>query len=164
MSFSQSQIDIANTILSVGRSLGATEKQIRAAFTAAKVESNFANLNYGDRDSLGVFQQRPSQGWGTPTQILDVGYAARKFFETAMKVSQSGTVGQLAQRVQRSAFPGRYDDVLSVTDDLYYRLAGGVANAVANFSPAISAVSAPNNNQWLIYGAIGLLALFYVRS
>lgn len=121
----QSQIEIGNTILSVGRSLGATAHQIRAAFAAAWVESEFRNLNYGDRDSVGVFQQRPSQGWGTPAQIRDVGYAARKFFETAMRVSQSGTAGQLAQRVQRSAYPNRYDEQIANADSLLAIVSGG---------------------------------------
>lgn len=96
----------------------ATTKQMRAAFAAAWVESRFRNLNYGDRDSLGVFQQRPSQGWGTPQQVMNVEYAAQKFFETAQRVSQSGTPGQLAQRVQRSAFPERYDQQIAAADEM----------------------------------------------
>lgn len=131
-SFSQSQVDIANTILRVGQSMGASALQIRAAFAAAWVESRFQNLNYGDRDSLGVFQQRPSQGWGTAAQVTNVEYAARKFFEEAMRVSQSGTPGQLAQRVQRSGYPSRYDEQIAAPDELLARLTGGSVNALAS--------------------------------
>ena len=130
MNFTDEQIDIARTIYNVGLQMGATAKQMRAAFAAAWVESRFRNLNYGDRDSLGVFQQRPSQGWGTPQQILNVEYAARKFFETAQRVSQDGTPGQLAQRVQRSAFPQRYDEQIAAADKLLAIISGGVYNAV----------------------------------
>jgi Putative Flp pilus-assembly TadE/G-like len=109
--------DVRNTesipaiVYAVGSAMGATPKQMLAAFEAAIVESGFRNLPDGDRDSLGVFQQRPSQGWGEPQEILNPFYAARKFFEGAMKVAQWGSAGQLAQRVQISDFPERYDQV-----------------------------------------------------
>jgi hypothetical protein len=109
--------DVRNTesipaiVYAVGSAMGATPKQMLAAFEAAIVESGFRNLPDGDRDSLGVFQQRPSQGWGEPQEILNPFYAARKFFEGAKKVAQWGSAGQLAQRVQISDFPERYDQV-----------------------------------------------------
>ncbi|MEU3542380.1 hypothetical protein [Streptomyces paromomycinus] len=83
-----------------------------AGFEAGWVESHMNNLPCGDRDSLGVFQQRPSQGWGTPQQIMQVPYAATQFFTRAVRVEQQDphlSAGQTAQRVQRSAFPDRYD-------------------------------------------------------
>lgn len=113
------QIQNAGIILSVGNSVGANAKQLQAAIAAALVESGLRNLRYGDRDSQGLFQQRPSQGWGTIAQVTNPGYAARAFFlgagtnKGALTVNQSGTVGQLAQRVQRSAFPDRYDTKVS---------------------------------------------------
>jgi hypothetical protein len=70
------------------------------------------NLNCGDRDSLGVFQQRPSAGWGTPEQIMDPVFATNAFLDQAIPNDQNNpgfTPGQLAQSVQRSAFPERYD-------------------------------------------------------
>jgi hypothetical protein len=85
----------------------------RAAFEAGIVESGLRNLNYGDRDSLGVFQQRPSQGWGSPAQVTDPRYAARQVVTRAIREHATGryrTAGQLAQAVQRSAFPGRYQE------------------------------------------------------
>lgn len=74
------------------------------------VESNLRNLNYGDRDSLGVFQQRPSQGWGTPEQVTNVTYATNKFIDVLFTVRswRVGDYGAVAQAVQRSAYPDRY--------------------------------------------------------
>lgn len=126
MSLSREQLSIAQTIYNVGQSVGASWKQLIAAFRAAWVESRFRNLNYGDRDSLGVFQQRPSQGWGSASQILNPEYAARKFFEVAKTVDQSGTPGQIAQRVQRSAYPDRYDQQAETPDGILQQLSGGL--------------------------------------
>lgn len=78
------------------------------------VESGLKNVNYGDRDSLGYFQQRPSSGWGTPEQIMDPAYSLDKFLDVAeemrRKVSwqDASALGSWAQDVQRSAFPDRY--------------------------------------------------------
>jgi cell wall-associated NlpC family hydrolase len=77
-----------------------------ATFETALAESNFKNLDYGDRDSLGVFQQRPSSGWGSPSQIRDVDYALNKFLaklEDRRKGSGASLKAhQLAQQVQIS--------------------------------------------------------------
>ncbi len=73
-------------------------------------ESSLRNLDYGDRDSLGLFQQRPSQGWGTPEQIMDPWYASAKFYEALVRVPgwESGDINDVAQTVQRSGFPEAY--------------------------------------------------------
>ncbi|MFT3875778.1 MAG: hypothetical protein QM708_05065 [Propioniciclava sp.] len=73
-------------------------------------ESGLYNLDYGDRDSLGLFQQRPSQGWGTPAQVRDPVYASNKFYDALLKVNgwQSGDVNDVAQAVQRSGHPKGY--------------------------------------------------------
>ena len=111
----------ARTIVSVGRSLNVPEYGLVIALAAAMQESTLRNLNYGDRDSLGLFQQRPSTGWGTPAQVTDTVYASKLFFGGAsnpnkentrglLDVSgwQSMTVTQAAQAVQRSAYPDAY--------------------------------------------------------
>lgn len=109
------QLQNARIIVAVGNEAGANANQLLAAIEAALVESGLRNLNYGDRDSLGLFQQRPSQGWGSQSDVVDPYYAARAFFlgagtnRGALQVSQGGTAGELAQRVQRSAFPLKYD-------------------------------------------------------
>ena len=106
-------IEVARIAEATARSMGATNKQLLALISAGVVESGMRNLNYGDRDSLGFLQQRPSQGWGTPAQIMDVAYATRQFISRAKRADRGNqTPGQLAQAVQRSAKPGLYDQRL----------------------------------------------------
>jgi hypothetical protein len=75
-------------------------------------ESSLRNIDYGDRDSVGLFQQRPSQGWGEVEQILDPYYSVGKFYDGLVKVSgwQDLPVTEAAQEVQRSGFPDAYAD------------------------------------------------------
>lgn len=108
--------------------LNASPRVRKAAYEAAIVESGVRNLNYGDRDSLGVFQQRPSQGWGSPAQVTDPEYAATQFVERAIRANATGryrSAGQLAQAVQRSAFPGRYDEQSAEAERILAGLGGG---------------------------------------
>ncbi|WP_031008865.1 C40 family peptidase [Streptomyces sp. NRRL F-5727] len=104
------QIPHARTIVATGIDLGVPERGQVVALATAIQESRLRNLSYGDRDSLGLFQQRPSQGWGTPAQIRDPAYASKKFYEGLLKVSgwQQMTITQAAQAVQRSGFPDAY--------------------------------------------------------
>jgi hypothetical protein len=76
----------------------------------AQQESRLRNLDHGDRDSLGLFQQRPSQGWGSEVQVQDPVYAAGKFFDHLVRVRgwETGRLTEVAQRVQRSGFPEAY--------------------------------------------------------
>ncbi|MDQ6649155.1 MAG: hypothetical protein M3Z02_03400 [Actinomycetota bacterium] len=80
------------------------------ALAAALQESKLHNLASGDRDSVGLFQQRPSQGWGTAVQIRTPRYATEAFYNRLVKVPdwQSLTVTDAAQAVQRSAAPRAY--------------------------------------------------------
>jgi cell wall-associated NlpC family hydrolase len=100
----------AAVIMSVGDAMGVPARGAVVAIATALQESRLRNLPYGDRDSLGLFQQRPSQGWGSPAQIEDPGYAARQFF--AHLVAVPGWTGLsvtvAAQAVQRSATPDAY--------------------------------------------------------
>ncbi|KDN51151.1 hypothetical protein RSAG8_00780, partial [Rhizoctonia solani AG-8 WAC10335] len=100
----------ATTIHSVAKSRNVTQRLMLALFEAAWVESHVNNLNCGDRDSLGVFQQRPSQGWCSPSSLcLDVKHATNAFIDKAIRVAKpSMTPDQLAQAVQVSAYPERY--------------------------------------------------------
>jgi hypothetical protein len=70
----------AATIVAVGKQLGVPEQGQVVAITAAITESGLENLDHGDRDSLGLLQQRPSQGWGNPTQILNPSYTIAQFY------------------------------------------------------------------------------------
>ena len=109
---SQEQLRNASIIYQVGRNLGLGTRDIQIAIITAMVESNLVNVNYGDRDSLGLFQQRPSQGWGTAEQVMDPYYAAKKFYTTMQSMLGdrrfSMPMGDVAQAVQRSAYPERY--------------------------------------------------------
>ncbi|MFT4286674.1 hypothetical protein [Nocardioides sp.] len=82
------------------------------AIATAIQESKLYNLQYGDRDSLGLFQQRPSQGWGTAAQILDPTYAIGAFYDALVRIDGYETmrITEAAQLVQRSAFPEAYAD------------------------------------------------------
>jgi hypothetical protein len=100
----------STTIAAVGKRLGLPDHAVTVALAAALQESRLRNLAYGDRDSLGLFQQRPSQGWGTSTEILTPSYAAAAFFRALVQVDGWATlpVTVAAQKVQRSAAPSAY--------------------------------------------------------
>jgi len=121
---------VTQTVYQVGTSLGASPKVMLAGFEAGWVESHMNNLPCGDQDSLGVFQQRPSQGWGTPEQIMDVNYAANAFFAQAIANEPDHpeyTAGQLAQSVQRSCCPERYDESEGKANEMLAEVSGGLA-------------------------------------
>ncbi|MER5436487.1 C40 family peptidase [Streptomyces sp. NPDC002588] len=104
------QIPNAKTIQATGVAMNIPAQGQIVALATALQESGLRNLTYGDRDSLGLFQQRPSQGWGTAKEILDPVHASTKFYEALERVSgwQSLSVTQAAQAVQRSGFPEAY--------------------------------------------------------
>ncbi|MDF3291878.1 C40 family peptidase [Streptomyces silvisoli] len=104
------QIPNAKIIEATGTAMHVPARGQVVALATALQESGLKNLTYGDRDSLGLFQQRPSQGWGTPAQIEDPVYASTQFYSHLLNVPgwQSMTVTQAAQKVQGSAFPDAY--------------------------------------------------------
>ena len=78
MTLTAEQVANAATIAQVGRDRGLPERAVVIALATAQQESRLRNLDYGDRDSLGLFQQRPSSGWGSPEQVQDPVYAAEQ--------------------------------------------------------------------------------------
>jgi hypothetical protein len=111
----------ANVIIKVGRDLGVSDYGIVIALATAMQESSLRNLDWGDRDSVGLFQQRPSAGWGSVANILSPTYASRLFYGGPtnpnkgytrglldIKGWQSMSVTQAAQAVQISAYPNAY--------------------------------------------------------
>jgi cell wall-associated NlpC family hydrolase len=104
------QVPNAKAIVATGMAMGVPARGQVVALVTALQESGLRNLTHGDRDSLGLFQQRPSQGWGTVDQILDPVHAATRFYEALRKVAgwESLTVAQAAQAVQRSGHPNAY--------------------------------------------------------
>jgi hypothetical protein len=118
---------VTQTVHQVGTSMGASPKVMLAGFEAGWVESHMNNLPCGDQDSLGVFQQRPSQGWGTPEQIMDVTYAATQFFTQAIHnepLHPELSAGLLAQTVQRSCCPERYDEAEGKANEMLAEVGG----------------------------------------
>jgi LysM repeat protein len=116
-SLSAEQRGNAATIVSVGRSLGVSDHGIVIALAAAMQESSLRNLSHGDRDSVGLFQQRPSQGWGSAAVLQDPATAAKLFFtgnpgHTRGLLDIAGwssmDVTTAAQAVQVSAYPKAY--------------------------------------------------------
>lgn len=85
-------------------------RALTIAYATAFQESKLENLSYGDRDSVGIFQQRPSQGWGTAAQLQDPAYASQAFFGALVKVPNYTTIPvyQAAQAVQKSADGSAY--------------------------------------------------------
>ena len=100
----------ATTIAGVGKRLDMPDHAVSIALATAYLESGLRNLAHGDRDSLGLFQQRPSQGWGTPAQIMTPHYAAAAFYRRLARVPgwEVIPVTDAAQHVQRSALPNGY--------------------------------------------------------
>ncbi|PWI11880.1 heavy metal transporter [Streptomyces sp. NWU339] len=108
--FTPEQAVNAATITAVGTARELPERAVTIALATALQESALRNIDYGDRDSLGLFQQRPSQGWGTPEEIMDPVYSAEKFYEGLEKVPGYTRLPLTvaAQRVQLSGFPQAY--------------------------------------------------------
>jgi hypothetical protein len=122
----------AAIIVEVGRQLQVPERGQWVALATAMQESGLHNLNYGDRDSLGLFQQRPSQGWGTEDQLKDPRYAAGKFYGALLKINdwQDMRVTQAAQMVQRSAYPDAYEKWADEATMLASAFTGSVPNSL----------------------------------
>lgn len=132
----------AAVIVGAAKTLFATDGQ-RASLVAlatALQESGLRNLDHGDRDSVGLFQQRPSAGWGTVEQIMDPAYAAGRFYRALTDVSgwRHLPVTAAAQAVQISAFPGAYAK--------WEPLAAGTSAALW---PSAAPVSIPQAVGWL---------------
>jgi len=112
--WNSTQRDNATTIVQVGLALGISERGLVVALATAMQESQLHNLGHlganNDHDSVGLFQQRPSMGWGSEAKLTDPVYSATAFYLALRRVSgwESMEVTVAAQRVQRSAFPNAY--------------------------------------------------------
>ncbi len=102
----------AAIIAAVAVERGLPGRAVTIGLATAIQESKLINLPDGDRDSIGLFQQRPSQGWGTPAEIRDPVYSANAFYDGLVKVKgyEKLPITEAAQTVQRSAFPTAYAD------------------------------------------------------
>ncbi|GLW97722.1 hypothetical protein [Microtetraspora sp. NBRC 16547] len=131
------QSEIAATIAAVAARRGLPERALQIAYVTAIQESKLTNLPYGDRDSVGVFQQRPSQGWGTSKQLQDPVYATRKFFVALEKVKgyHKMPLHEAAQAVQRSADGSAYAQHETQARILAGAFSGRVPKAVRCWYP-----------------------------
>ena len=113
------QAAVAATIAGVAAGTGLPRQAVTIAFAAALQESNLHNLDYGDRDSVGIFQQRPSEGWGSATELRDPVYATTKFYAALAGVPHTAmTIYQAAQEVQHSADGSAYRQWTDVAGEL----------------------------------------------
>lgn len=135
------QVPNAQTIVATGISLNVPKKGQIIALATAMQESRLRNLGYGDRDSLGLFQQRPSQGWGSAQQIHDPVYASEQFYKHLLKVDgwQQMTVTQAAQAVQKSGLPDAYAQ--------WENLATALQSAIAKTFPGAGDADGKDTNQ-----------------
>jgi hypothetical protein len=127
------QMANAATITAVGVTRGLPDRAIVIALATALQESKLYNLPGGDRDSVGLFQQRPSQGWGRPDQVIDPRYSSRKFYAALVKVRgwETMRVTDAAQAVQRSAHPELYQQWEPDATVLAKALLGSASKAVS---------------------------------
>jgi hypothetical protein len=114
------QAQVAATIAGVAARHRLPRQAVTIALAAALQESKLRNLDYGDRDSVGIFQQRPSEGWGSPTQLQDPVYATTKFYAALTKVHGYAAmpVYQAAQEVQHSADGSAYQQWTDIAGQL----------------------------------------------
>lgn len=132
----------AATIAAVGRRSGLGSHAVTVALATALQESKLVNVGYGDRDSVGLFQQRPSQGWGSAASIMDPRSASAAFYRHLAKVPAWGAlpVTQAAQAVQHSAAPEAYGQWEQPARSLARALTGEVP---AGLSCLLAAPAAP---------------------
>ncbi|MFE4873468.1 C40 family peptidase [Streptomyces sp. NPDC056682] len=136
------QVANAKVIVATGAQLGVSARGQVIALATALAESGLRNLDHGDRDSLGLFQQRPSQGWGSRAQILDPVYASTKFYTALKSVPgwEQMPVTVAAQKVQKSAYPDGYAEFEKLATALQQAIAPLLGSTAA--APALRSGSA----------------------
>ncbi|GAA4679870.1 M23 family metallopeptidase [Phytohabitans rumicis] len=140
--YGQNQIRNAATIVNVGSHLRVPFRGWIIAVATAMQESALTNLPHlgpdNDHDSVGLFQQRPSQGWGTPEQLQDPKYASRKFYEKLLAIQgwQRMALTDAAQKVQRSAYPDAYAKHEPLATQIVNVLTGGAGRAAGDGTTA----------------------------
>ena len=130
----------AAIIAGVSVQRGLVPRAASIGLTTAYQESGIRNLDHGHADSLGLFQQRPSKGWGTPEEVTDPWYSSAAFYKALVRVKdwQTRDLGDVAQAVQRSAYPDAYDKHVANGRTLASALAG---ETPASFTCAIRSTS-----------------------
>jgi murein DD-endopeptidase MepM/ murein hydrolase activator NlpD len=140
--YGEAQIRNAAIIVNVGSDMRVPFRGWVIAVATAMQESALSNLPHlgarNDHDSVGLFQQRPSQGWGSAQQLQDPKYASRKFFEKLLTIEgwQQMALTDAAQRVQVSAYPDAYAKHEPIATQIVNLLTGGAARAAGNSTKA----------------------------
>jgi len=126
---STEQAENAALIAAIGVRRGLPARAVSIALATAYQESKITNIETGDRDSVGLFQQRPSQGWGTRQEILNPYYSIKAFYDALVRIDgyESMRITEAAQEVQRSGFPEAYED--------HAEDARALASALTGYSP-----------------------------
>lgn len=141
--WTSSQTDNAAIIVAVGQRQQIPARGWVIAVATAMTESRLINSStVTDHDSVGLFQQRPSQGWGTPAQLVDPVYASTKFYAALTKVKnwQTLPLTEAAQAVQKSAFPDRYADYETDAQQVVTAIASGNSTAIIGDSDQCESV------------------------
>ncbi|HEX8631146.1 MAG TPA: M23 family metallopeptidase [Catenuloplanes sp.] len=145
--YGAAQVRNAAIIIKVGADLDVPPRGWVIAVATAMQESRLTNLGHlgtrNDHDSLGLFQQRPSAGWGTPAQVRDPVYAATKFYQKLKEVTgwEKMALTDAAQKVQISAYPNAYAKHERLATHIVNLLADGAARAVGESVTAVCAVA-----------------------
>jgi murein DD-endopeptidase MepM/ murein hydrolase activator NlpD len=148
--FKSGQVDNAAIIVAVGADQNSPSRGWVIAVATAMAESRLINTRkVTDHDSVGLFQQRPSQGWGTPEQLIDPVYTSKKFYAALLKVDKWETLPLTvaAQKVQRSAYPDRYAKFETIAEEVVAKVAGvasitdlpGASHAICDQTPVVAA-------------------------
>lgn len=127
------QAHFASIIVGISVRRGLPARAASIAIATVYQETGIRNLDYGDRDSVGLFQQRPSQGWGTAEQLMNPYYATNRFYDALVKIKdwESADITEVAQRIQISGYPDAYRQHESNARTLASNLAG---HSAAGFS------------------------------
>ena len=145
------QAENAALITAIAVRRGLPPRAASIALATAMQESKLRNIEHGDRDSLGLFQQRPSQGWGTQAQILNPVYADQRLLRRPRRggrTTRTMSITEAAQAVQRSAYPDAYAeheaDARALASALTGETAGGAFTCVVqgDFEPAPARLNA----------------------
>jgi hypothetical protein len=110
VTLSPAQIEDAHVIYRVSAGMRLPHRAAAIAIATSLQESSLVNKPYGTSDSLGLFQQRPSQGWGTPAQLMDPVFASTRFLQALITIPgwQGLPLTTIAQDVQASGYPAAY--------------------------------------------------------
>ncbi|MFJ3310905.1 C40 family peptidase [Streptomyces sp. NPDC086549] len=153
------QLPNAKIIVATGVQLGVPARGQIVALATALQESALRNIDHGDGDSVGLFQQRASQGWGTREQIMDPVYASKKFYIALKSVKGWETlpVTVAAQKVQKSAYPEAYADDEPLATALQQAIAPTLGSTVTSPTGSVAnpyALNCSQNNDGSQYGSI----------